>query len=169
LDIGLLRRARAAFPEIHALIKVLTKPGRPWGDQREMIGRAEQLNKCVSDKFSIVCSAAHLSIASICSLSSFSALVSLFNSYDSSLRRPRSTATPPSRRVNPLAADAGSISGALVAGDVQTPGVVLLPVDPQPKDSKSRGDPAGKKAVQVADIIAESPPTPPISTLVAVN
>lgn len=52
-----------------------------------------------------------------------------------SFRRPRSIATPPSRSVKPVAADAGSISGVLTAGDVQTPGVVLLPVDPQMKGS----------------------------------
>jgi len=59
---------------------------------------------------------------------------SLPTRYDSRFRRPRSTATPPSRSVKPLAADAGSISGALAAGDVQTPGFVLLPEDPQLKD-----------------------------------
>ena len=80
-------------------------------------------------------------------------------------RRPRSTAMPPSSRVKPLAADAGSISGAL-AVNVQTPGFVVLPDDPQPKDDC---DPKLSKAVQVVDIVAESPPTPPISTLVAVN
>jgi hypothetical protein len=54
----------------------------------------------------------------------------------------------------------------LAAGEVQTPGVVLLPDDPQPKDC---GGAKVKKAVQVADIVAESPPTPPRPTLVAVN
>src|ERR1022692_2667875 len=81
-------------------------------------------------------------------------------------RRPRSTAIPPSRSVKPLAANAGSISGTRAAGDVQTPGVVLLPVDPQLKDC---GGPEEKKAVQLVDIVAESPPTPRKSTLVAVS
>jgi probable HAF family extracellular repeat protein len=83
-------------------------------------------------------------------------------------RRPRSTATLASRSVKPLAADAGSISGVLAGGDVQTPGFILLPDAPQPKlcGGSNEGE---KKAVQVVDIAAESPPTPPISTLVAVN
>ena len=76
---------------------------------------------------------------------------------------------PPRRSVKPLVADAGSISGTWAAGDVQTPGVILLPEAPQLKFCG--GGPKGgeKKAVQVVDIVAESPPTPPISTLVAVN
>jgi hypothetical protein len=88
-----------------------------------------------------------------------------FNSYGSSLRRPRSTATPPSKSVKPLAADAGSISGAR-AGDVQTPGFILLPVAPQ---AKRCGGCSGNEAVQVSDIATESPPTPPMSELVAVS
>ena len=88
--------------------------------------------------------------------------------YGSSFRRPRSTATPPSRSVKPLPADPGSTSGAFAAGDVQTPGFVLLPVDPQLKDCGGWNE-GEKNAVQLVEIVAESPPTPAMSELVNVS